>query len=284
MVKFRTLVAAALLAAPAAWAQHAKVEAVQYPAWLERGGQVVPLTPGTTLQSSDTVKTGDNARVQLRLSEGSTVKLGERAQFQIERAQDRGIFEATLSVIAGAFRFTGQALGKKRDISIKVKNATAGIRGTDLWGKATDDRDIVCLIEGRITVGSEGHPTVVMDQPLDFYQKPRGAAPAVAKVDAKQIEVWAQETEIAADAGAARTTGRWRVVAGLYSSRDNALKLNRMLRASGYPSSIQARQPNFAVVIGGLAGEVQARALMANLRRLPGVELPKVEEGPPPGT
>jgi hypothetical protein len=280
MAKFRALVAAAWFAAPAAWAQHAKVEAVQYPAWLERGGQVVPLTPGTTLQSRDTVKTGHNARVQLRLSEGSTVKLGERAQFQIERAQDRGIFEATLSVIAGAFRFTGQALGKKRDISIKVKNATAGIRGTDLWGKATDERDIVCLIEGRITVGSEGHPTVVMDQPLDFYQKPRGAAPAVAKVDQKQIDAWAQETEIAPDAGAARAGGRWLVVAGLYSSRDTALRLNRMLRANGYPSTLSRREPNFAVVIGGLAGETQARALMANLRSLPGVELPKVEEGP----
>jgi hypothetical protein len=272
------LVLAALLA-PAAWAQHAKVEAVQYPAWLERGGQAVPLAPGITLQAKDRVRTGDNARVQLRLSEGSTVKLGERAQFQIERVQDRGIFEATLSVIAGAFRFTGKALGKKRDISIKVKNATAGIRGTDLWGKSTEERDIVCLIEGRISVGSEGHPTVTLDQPLDFYQKPRDGAPQVAKVDQKQIDIWAAETEIAPDAGAGRTDGRWRVVAGLYANRDTALRLNRLLRSNGYPSVVVKRDSDFAVQIPGLAGETQARTLMANLRRLPGIELPKVEEG-----
>ena len=274
------IAALALAAAQAAWAQHAKVEAVQYPAWLERGGQKVPLTPGTTLQSRDTVRTGDNARVQLRLSEGSTVKLGERAQFQIERAQDRGIFEATLSVIAGAFRFTGQALGKKRDIAIKVKNATAGIRGTDLWGKSTDERDIVCLIEGRITVGSAGHPEVVLDQPRDFYQKPREGAPQVAKVDQKQLDIWSAETEIAAEGAAGRADGRWRVVAGVYAKRDMALRLNRTLRAAGYPASIVRRDADFAVVVAGLAGEPQARALMADLRKLPGVELPKVEPSP----
>src|SRR5687767_1205250 len=142
MTKFWAAIAAAGLLAPAAaWGQHAQVEAVQYPAWLVRGGQAVPLSPGIVLQPQDTVRTGENARVQLRLSEGSTVKLGERARFQVERAQDRGVFEATLSVLAGAFRFTGQALGKKRDISIKVRNATAGIRGTDLWGKSTEERD-----------------------------------------------------------------------------------------------------------------------------------------------
>jgi hypothetical protein len=280
MARFWAALAAAMLVSQAAWAQHARVEAVQYPAWLERGGQAVPLTPGITLQAQDRVRTGDNARVQLRLSEGSTVKLGERAQFEIVRARDRGVFEATLSVIAGAFRFTGQALGKKRDISIKVKNATAGIRGTDLWGKSTEERDIVCLIEGRITVGSDGHPTVVLDQPLDFYSKPRDGAPQVAKVDQKQIDAWAQETEIAAEGAAARAGGKWRVVAGVYASRDTALRLNRLLRTNGYPATVARRDQDFAVQVGGLAGEPQARALMANLRRLPGIELPKVEEAP----
>ncbi len=45
-----TLLASALLGAMAgAWAENATVEAVQYPAWLDRGGSTVPLTPGTAL-------------------------------------------------------------------------------------------------------------------------------------------------------------------------------------------------------------------------------------------
>src|SRR5262252_8905840 len=99
----------------------AVVEAVQYPAWLERGGRAVPLTPGTTLESSDQLRTGGNARIQLRMGEGSTVKLGENAKFVIERAEDKGIFRATLRVLTGAFRFTTDALKKSRQRDVTIQ-------------------------------------------------------------------------------------------------------------------------------------------------------------------
>jgi hypothetical protein len=271
--------ACALLAASlGAMAQPVVVEAVQYPAWLERGGNAVPLTPGVTLLADDRLRTGGNARVLLKMSEGSAVKLGENAQFVIERAEDRGIFRASLNVLAGAFRFTTDALRKTRgrDVTIKVKNVTAGIRGTDLWGKSTDARDLVCLLEGKISVGAQGHPTVTLDQPLDFYQKPRDGEPKVAKVDAKQIEEWARETEISPGGAAARVGGSWRVVAAVVPSRDQALVVNRTLRANGYPSEITSKDGHIAVHIPGLAGEAEARALMANLRGIKGVEMPTV--------
>ena len=46
----------------------------QYPAWLERGGNAVPLTPGRRCNHRIGCVRAD-ARVHLRLSEGSTVKL-----------------------------------------------------------------------------------------------------------------------------------------------------------------------------------------------------------------
>lgn len=276
--------AAGLLAAalwtPAAWGQAATVDAIQYPAWLERGGRLVPLAPGTALQANDGVRTGNNARVQLRLAEGSAVKLGENAQFVVERAEERGgAFRAALSVIAGAFRFTSAQV-RKRDIAIKVKNVTVGIRGTDLWGKSTDERDLVCLIEGNISVGSEGHPTVTLDKPLDFYQRPRGGKPEVAKVDPKQLEIWSAETEIPKDGAAARAGGKWRVVAALFPDRDKALAFNRVVRSAGYPAEVGKAEEKFAVQVPGLASEADARSLMGNLRSIPGVTLPHVKVGP----
>lgn len=103
---------AVALAIVAAHAQAATVEAVQSPAWLDLGGASVPLTPGTRLQPRDQVRTGGNARVRLRMGEGSAVKLGENAQLAIEVAEDRNVFRAELSVLAGAFRFTTDALAK----------------------------------------------------------------------------------------------------------------------------------------------------------------------------
>ena len=272
-----SLALASLLAATAGvCAPPAVVEAVQYPAWLERGGNAVPLTPGTQLQAQDRLRTGGNARVQLKLPEGSAVKLGENAQFVFEKVEDKGIFRATLSVLSGAFRFTTDALRKsqKRDIAIKVQNVTAGIRGTDLWGKSTGERDLVCLLEGKISVGAEGHPTVTLDQRLDFYQKPRGGEPAVAKVDENQIAAWSQETEIAANGPAARAGGKWTVRVATYRARAGALYLNRVLRANGYPSEVVPFEKLHAVQVTGLAGEDEARALMANLRGVKGVEIP----------
>ena len=270
---------AAALFAPAAGAQVATVDAVQYPAWLERDGRLVPLVPGTALQARDGVRTGNNARVQLRLAEGSAVKLGENARFVVERAQDGGVFRAALSVIAGAFRFTSQQV-RKRDIAIKVKNVTVGIRGTDLWGKSTEERDLVCLIEGNISVGSPGHPNVTLDQPLDFYQRPRDGNPEVAKVDPKQLERWGAETEIAKDGGAARSGGKWRVVAAVFEGRDKALAFNRVVRSHGYPSEVARVEEKFAVQVTGLASEADARSLMGNLRDIRGVSLPHVKGGP----
>jgi hypothetical protein len=271
------LLAAAAAAQPAA-AEVARVEAVQYPAWLERGGHRVPLVPGIPLQAADRLRTGANARLLLRLGEGSAVKLGENAQFVIERAADRGAFRAALSVIAGAFRFTSTA-ARNRDIAIRVSNVTLGIRGTDVWGKSTAERDLVCLIEGLVTVGAEGHPAVSLDKPLDFYQLPRGGEPQVSRVDARQLEEWAKETAIARDGAAARPGGKWRVVAAVFEGRDQALQFNRELRARGYPSEVASVQGKFLVQVTGMASEDDARSLMGNLRGIRGITLPHVKEG-----
>jgi cell division septation protein DedD len=277
------LLAAALLAAGIARGQPAVVEAVQYPAWLERGGHAVPLTPGTQLQGKDKLLTGGNARVRLRMGEGSAVKLGENAQFVIERAEDANVFRAALSVIAGAFRFTTSSDAKERprNVAIKVKNVTVGIRGTDLWGKSTGERDWVVLLEGRISVGSEGNPTVALDKPLDLYQKPRDGAPEVRRVDQAQVDLWSKETELSSDGAAAKVGGPWRVVAAVKSMRDDANKLRSALRGAGYPAEVIPRGGQFLVQIPGLAGEAEARTLMASIRSIKGVHLPTVHEGPP---
>lgn len=273
--------AAAALAAPAtATAQAIQVEAVQYPAWLDRGGHSVPLTPGTALQASDTLRTGANARVQLKLAEGSTVKLGENARFTVERVENRGVFRSALNVLFGAFRFTTGALGanRKRELDIRVRTITAGIRGTDLWGKSSDARDLVCLLEGRVSARAEGGEAVTLDKPRDFYQRARDGQPQLGRVDEKQVQEWAKETEIAADGPAARQGGRWRVIASKFRTRNEALAFSRELRARGFPAEALESDGVHRVDIRGLAGEPEARSLMAIVRDIPGSNIPSIAE------
>ena len=268
------IVGAGVLAAASADAQPVRVDAVQSPAWLERDSRSVPLAAGTALQPRDRLLTGANGRVQLQLAEGSAVKLGANARFVIERAEDRGLFRATLAVIAGAFRFTTAALGRgDRDVAIKVKHVTVGIRGTDVWGKATDERDFVVLIEGRATVGTAGEPRVTLATPLQVYEKPREQPSRLLAIDQAQLDALAAETEIA-HGGAAR--GEWRIVVARAANRDSARELQRRLRGAGFPADIDMIEGAFHVVVANLASESQARSVMANMRGIPGVTLPKV--------
>lgn len=262
-----------------AFAQPARVDAVQAPAWLERDGRTVPLATGTVLTGQDRVLTGGNARVRLKLGEGSDVRLGEYAEFSLDRAEDRGgTFRAALGVLKGAFRFTTRLVARAhpREVTIRVKNVTAGIRGTDLWGKSTEERDLVCLLEGAITVGSEGRPTVTLEKPNDFYQRPRAGEPQVSKVDQAQVDLWSKETALEDDK-AAREGHGWRIVVATLPSRDDSLKMVRALRAAGFAADVAPGPDNTTLVrVGEFATETQARTVMGNLRGLPGVILPKV--------
>src|SRR5258708_5709352 len=101
----------------------AMVEAVQMPAWVERGGASRPLAPGIELKNNDQVKTGPGARLLLRTVDGSAVKLGEKGSVFLGGMQMRGsnVFEATLKVAEGAFRFTSEVFEQfrgRRDVNI----------------------------------------------------------------------------------------------------------------------------------------------------------------------
>jgi FecR protein len=245
-----------------------KIEALQLPAWLTRGGLTVPATPSTPLQVGDELRTGKGARMLLQLNEGSAVRLGENATFVIAAAERKsGVFSAALSVVEGAFRFTTKALAKaqQRDVRIRVaNNATIGIRGTDLWGRGRGDKDIVCLIEGKIDVTGNNNRTLRLDQPLQFFQSTRTAPPEpIGFIDPKLLSQWALETDIAEGRGTS-ANGNWKIVIDGFASRNDLLAMSRLLRESGYATDKTA---NNSLTIGQIASEMDANDLAAKLKQ-----------------
>ncbi len=292
MKKARTgllVVIAGLLLSLQALAQPAAVvEGVQMPAWVERseGGapaRRIPLAPGMELRGGDQLYTGAGSRLLVKLSEGSLVKLGENASLRIAEIQpSKDLFKAVMSVLEGAFRFTTEKVVQKRrrDININVSQVTAGIRGTDLWGRSRDDNQIVCLIEGKIEVGAPGEQPVTMDQPLQFYQREKGQTKPVGFVDPKQLVQWSMETEIEAGKGAARRGGKWKLVLAAVDNQNSALAVYDQLRAAGYAAEIlpvkQDAQLVYLVRIRNLSSRAEAEALGAQLRGKHGVVEPRV--------
>jgi hypothetical protein len=251
----------------------AVIEGVQTPAWLERDGKSTPLVPGMELRAGDRILSGAGARVLVRLTEGSVVKLGENGTLRLAELQpSRELFKAALHVLQGAFRFTTDIVGKgrRREVNVRVEQVTIGIRGTDFWGRSRGERQIVCLLEGAIEVGAEGEQAVTMDQPRQFYQRDKGKTLPVGFVDAKQLAQWAQETDIEAGKGALARGGRFSAQLAATDNEEAARALLERLRKAGYPAELarvkQADKEVYHVRIGYLPSREEAQALSDQLK------------------
>ncbi|MES2950741.1 MAG: FecR family protein [Pseudomonadota bacterium] len=261
------------------------VEGVVMPAWLERGGTRQPVFPGMVLQERDRIETGANARILLTLPEGSKVKLGESAQLGFDalvakrEGQDGNVFlKSTLSVVTGAFRFTTNALSKarsRREVDIRLATVTAGIRGTDLWGKQGGAKEIVCLLEGKIevardSVAGQNTTPVVLDQPLQFYIAPKGEPTLpIGRVPEAQLAQWEAETDITQNAGGASVDGRWKIRFDTQTKFAEAMALYEDLRNQGYAAQLRpekkAGKRIYVVQLANLSSEGDARALANKL-------------------
>ena len=256
----------------------AVIEIVQMPAWLERNGRAQPLAVGMEVRNGDKIRTGKQARAYLSLAEGSTVKLGENAVlvFHSRSLKPASNFKGALDVLTGAFRFTTHALRQarsQRDVSIRIGTATAGIRGTDLWGKSDAVRDLVLLIEGNVEVRHAG-TTFEMTEPLTYYSAPRNAQPqALMKVDSDSFRTWARETEVLPGDGASQRGGQWHVLLARAVVQREALEIYDQARNAGYPARIRVSPGspsaandgtwNYEVIVGEVASEQDA-AVVAN--------------------
>jgi len=267
----------------------AQVEALQMPAWLTRNGKKQPLEVGAVLKNGDTITTGEASRVVLKLAEGSTVKLGENARFDLNdmsQARDGNqiAFKANLGVREGAFRFTTSGADKqrsKRNVDVQFATVTASITGTDLWGKSTAERDIVALVDGDITVKRKGEAPVEMREAKTVYIAPPDAPPApVSAITLAQLNAFAQETEMQAGGGGAGRGGTWKVYAARTPSQEEALAVYERLRDAGFAAAVQPAisggKQIYAVRIAGLLSEADGVAVAAKLRiqlRLQGVSV-----------
>ena len=290
----RFLVAACMLlcgslaqAVPSADRAFAVVDSVQMPAWIEHNGVRQPLEPGKALHNRDRVVTGANARVLIQLAEGSAVKLGENAQLDLNALgwRENRVFTAALDVAQGAFRFTTDVFAKlnqKRAVNVRIATITAGIRGTDLWGSSDAERDLVCLLEGRITVWHPQDEVREMSEALSFYVVPKGAAPnPVGRVDPEQISQWAAQTEVQAGSGYVRRGGQWKVELAVLEGKTDALALYDRARAAGYavgikPQKAQAGGYRYSLRVIQLASQAEAVVLAEKLKLTLGLTAPVV--------
>mgnify|MGYP001237833374 FL=1 len=276
----RFVLAASLFSAlvvPVQAANYAVVESVQSPAWLERDGQRQPLVAGMSLSNRDRIETGRNARAIIQLADGSAVKLGESAMVSLNALGRRegNVFTAAVDVATGAFRLTTDALRKlqgKRAINVRVGTVTAGIRGTDIWGRSDEDSDFVCLLEGRIVVTHASGQSAELTEPLQYYGAERVLnVPAVSSVTQEQADKWVAMTDPQPGFGLVSRGGKWGVLLATAETSEAALELYDRFREAGVHVRVLPQGAGQAVhydlLAGPVADENQAAYLANRLER-----------------
>jgi FecR protein/SPOR domain len=254
------------------------VEAIQLPAWVERNGQRRAAEPGVQLRANDKAITAGDARMLLRMSDRSMIKLGENTEFLIEtlavrqpQAAGPSELSATLRLVTGVFRYatdySSKALGNKRELNLKMATATVGIRGTDFWSMTDAAHDAVCMFEGKVEVVRDNRPGVMLDKPGAFWVVFTGEAEKPAgQATPDQLAKFIGQAEMQPGQGIVLQGGQWRTVAGLMPSGVQANALRTNLQAAGYPAEVVAKDGKFEVRINQLATREDAEAVLKQLQ------------------
>ena len=146
-------------------------------------------------------------------------------------------------MLKGAFRFTTSLVSKsfRRELDVSVGVVTAGIRGTDIWGKSASDRDFVVLIEGEIGVrrGEEAEST--LSRLLTAFVSPHdGLTERQATVSEDELAAWAEETEPQDGEGVVTLDGGWQVNLRSYRTMETAKMAQAGWEDKGYATDVQA--------------------------------------------
>lgn len=214
------------------------VQAMNYPVWLVRNYQTLPLQPGTRLQNNDLIRTGEGGRVKLQLADGTVLKLGESSRFVIQNMADVPGAPVALQALRGVFRITSAAsavASSRHRLEITFGEINASIRNADIWGRAGLAQDAVCLVDGKLAVKSANASPVNITRALSCYVKPRDQAPLpVDLIDIQQHQLWMAETELREDVGIAAEDGRWQLVLISLTDADSAEKMLASFHQRGF--------------------------------------------------
>ncbi len=128
----------------------------------QRAQALVPLERKSPVVKKDNVITGEQARAQIRLQDGTLFTLGENTQLLIDEYlfSDTEKPTALFRLTTGVFRaVTGKITQvQKPNFKVETPLGSIGIRGTDFWGGYLDEDKIdVILLSGE-------HPIIIENE------------------------------------------------------------------------------------------------------------------------
>lgn len=181
-------------------AQHPRIVRTGYSALLTA-------KPGDAVFLGDTVKTGEDVKAQILLSDGSIVIVAPNSSVQMKGHlvdREQGSRNSVMKTLKGTVRFMITKLFKSHtsgseikwkdsNVTIETQNAIAGVRGTDVAVTSGENTTEIAVLEGAVSVKSSsasvnGSIMLGADQ-VTSVKKGKSPEPASALSSARREEL-----------------------------------------------------------------------------------------------
>ena len=181
---------AALVATPrlSAEAKTAAISALEGKASKSRGtAPPSPLSVGSSVGQGDTIATGDDARLELKFSDGSALRLGPKAKMLLSEAHfGGGVAKRKMTArlfFGNIWAKVTSAIQGEQKFAIETENAVAGVRGTTFRVDARTDKSVLVRVYA-------GAVAVAKNVPIYADGKPGEGRREVAGPDEVSREQW----------------------------------------------------------------------------------------------
>ncbi len=124
-----------------------------------RDSRVIGAREGMKLEAGDTVNTFDHAMARIRFTDDTVVTLGKESRFSINAylygAKGN---KSELAFTKGLFKVVTGQIGKiaREQFRLKTRTATMGIRGTEIDGFVSRQKEVITCTKGAIWLEANG--------------------------------------------------------------------------------------------------------------------------------
>lgn len=189
----KNLILLFLLLCSFAYAQVAKVVALNGEANIQRGEKSIALSLDSLIEENDVINTSDNTKLQIIFSDETIITIGKNSTFAVNDFifdEKQSEYKAEFSLLKGTFRTITGKIGKiaPDKFKLKSKSSSIGIRGTQILSQVEISGDTIFCTEGRIVITSAFTGQTIQLQAGEYIQINEDAPLVIKKFDVNVIK------------------------------------------------------------------------------------------------
>lgn len=222
----------------------ARVERVQFPAWVERGGIRASIKAGWAIFTADRITTGTDGRVELATAGEGRLKISGDANVEMTQAYEftgGAVEPSLLTVHRGTVQFSAPmiksgAIGTMLELGNEL---FANVLGGSLVARVDSEEALVALVDAVVKVSGPKLNPGTMREPQTFLRVPRtGRASPVTGAPGERMARWLSAAEPIRGRPTLSAEGTWDVSLNSGYSVKQLEDMACRIQQRGFPTEI----------------------------------------------